>query len=265
MTFLQSRLVRQGAASWLVLTIDRPERGNALGTTIARELSAALAELPTKHAGIRALVLRATPVVKGSRRTWIAGGDLKELAQLGTRSEAEAYAKMLNAFCRQLDALPIPVIVAVDGAAIGGGAELALAGDLRLATEASSWEFKQLKVGLAAGYGTTRRLVELVGLARAQDLLFRCLRLDAAEALALGLVSQVLPDEAALDAAIAALCSELAELAPEALAAQKRMLKGAVSLHPGAAAGAELDAFGAIWRNPAHAKFLDSFSARRES
>ncbi len=246
--------------AYLEWRIERPERLNGLGTTLARELTLALAELRRRGVMPRALVLTATPVAKGPRRTWVAGGDLKELTELKTGAEARAYATSLSAFIAGLDELPCPVIIAVDGAAIGGGAELALAGDLRLATGASSFEFKQLKVGLATGYGGAGRLVELVGLGKAQAILYRSETLTAGEALALGLVHEVANDDRDLEARCHDLASQLAALSPQAFAAQKAMLWHAVRSHPGAARAAEAELFTRIWRNPEHQRFLSDFN-----
>ena len=240
--------------------IARPDRLNGIGTTLAAELAGALAELKARPKLPTALVLTATPVVKGPRRTWLAGGDLKELQELKTGTEARRYAVALSDFLSGLDELPIPVVVAVDGAAIGGGAELALGGDVRLATSASSWEFKQLRVGLATGYGSARRLVELVGLGKAQGLLYRGATVSASEALNLGLVHQVVADEGALREACRTVSAEFALLGPETLAAQKRMFWHATHSHPGAARAAEAELFTKLWLNPAHARFLAAFN-----
>jgi enoyl-CoA hydratase/carnithine racemase len=253
---------RQGTAE--IWSISRPERGNGIGTTLAAELTAGLAELRARPEPPRALVLTAVPVVKGALRTWVAGGDLTELAALRSAEEGKAYAASLSRFLSGLDALPFPVAVAIDGAAIGGGAELALAGDFRVATRASSLEFKQLKAGLATGYGSARRMVELIGLGRAQGLLYRCQTIGAEEALAVGLIHQVVDDDGALKRAVDAVCSEWERLAPEALAAQKRMLWHAVRSHPGAAREAELDAFTGVWGKPGHRAFLERWERRGE-
>lgn len=255
-SFLKIR--EQGA--YLEWRIERPERLNGIGTTLARELAQALAELKRGGALPRALVLTATPVAKGARRTWIAGGDLKELAELATGADARAYAVSLSAFVQGLEELPSPVITAVDGAAIGGGAELALAGDLRIATVASSFEFKQLKVGLATGYGGARRLVELIGLGKAQGLLYRSATVSSAEALDLGLVHEVVRDDRELEARCDEVASQLAALSPQALSAQKTMLWHAVRSHPGAARAAEAELFTRLWRNPEHQRFLSDFN-----
>jgi enoyl-CoA hydratase/carnithine racemase len=257
MTFLQIK-TENSVERW---TIVRPERGNALGTTLASELTAALGALNAKPEKPRALVLTATPVVNGARRTWIAGGDLKELATLGSGTEARAYAASLAAFIDGLDELAVPVIVAVDGDAIGGGAELALAGDIRIATKASRWVWKQLRAGLATGYGSAGRLVRTVGRARAQGLLFLGETFGIEDALRYGVAHRAADDEHGLAQLTDAVLAGLLQLAPEAIAAQKAMLQLAAKGSPDAAAG-ELALFAGLWRNPGHARFLAAFAAK---
>lgn len=241
----------------------RPDRGNSLGPTLAGELRAALAALVAAPSKPRALVITADPVAKGGQRTWIAGGDLKELAECRSKDDGERYALSLSDLLTGLDALPLPVLLAVDGDAIGGGAELALGGDLRLMTTDSRLIFKQLAVGLATGYGGARRLVELVGLSRTQDLLFGTRTLTAGEALTLGLVHQVCADSTALADAVELRLQSLLRLEPQALSTQKRMLWHAVRSHPGVARAAEAQLFRELWGNPTHRRFLDDFTAKK--
>ena len=136
-------------------------------------------------------MITAAPVEKPKGALWIAGGDLIELAALQDKTEGRRYAGMMSEALRLLRRSGRLVITAVDGAAIGGGAELALAGDIRLATERSYFEFKQLRAGLATGYGSARRLVDLIGLARSERLLYFCEKISAAEAAQLGLVHRL--------------------------------------------------------------------------
>ncbi|MBM4253781.1 MAG: enoyl-CoA hydratase/isomerase family protein [Deltaproteobacteria bacterium] len=257
-----SYIARVDCGSHETWCISRPERGNALGTTLARELLRAAHALRDASHKPRSLVIRATPVIKGDEATWIAGGDLKELALLRDGDEAKAYVTTMSDALQTIAALPIPVVVAIDGAAIGGGAELALAGDLRLATERSVLEFRQLKAGLATGYGSACRMVQLVGLGRTQGMLFRTESVSATEAVACGLLHEVCKDSAALDLAVTKLCADLAALDPAALAAQKRMLWHATHQDATAARTAELELFATIWRNPGHSAFLDAFASR---
>ena len=251
-------------------TISRPERFNALGTTLARELNARVDDLHRRIVAwqaspasndlpVRALVISATPSRRGRSPVWIAGGDLKELAALTGQGEGRTYAAMLSRFCRCLEELPIPVIAQIHGAAIGGGAELALAADLRFGTKMTRFEFRQLRVGLATGYGGTKRLVNLIGKAQAQRVVYTGNEILAEECLRLGLLHHVATDEIQLEEMVNQTIRELTSLEPRALAAQKEMFRIASDAHPGAAYAAELELFGKLWMNPSHKKFLSAF------
>ena len=258
---------------YLLWTIDRPERMNAIGTTIAQELRDAAQQLDHDLAssaqGPSSLVITARPVERRPRRgsandspaIWIGGGDLKELTRLDAAG-GRAYAALMAGVIAILSRLPIPVLIAVDGVAIGGGAELVLAGDLRLGTARSALDFRQLQVGLATGYGTTSRMVDLIGLAHAQRLLLTSAHVEAAEAHGLGLFHRVLADGAALQRELEELTTRLAAVGPQPLAAQKLMLAAATASHPGSAAATELELFARLWRNPQHSAYLDAFAKR---
>ena len=245
---------------WQQWHIARPERLNAIGTGLAGELSDTL-ELARKNppAGIRAIVITAATVTKGDKSIWRAGGDLKELATLRGKPEGRAYAKAMREFCEGLEYLPMPVITVIDGAAIGGGAELALAGDARFATVRSSLEFKQLKMGLATGYGAASRLIELLGKSRAQSLLYFSESVDAETAHQQGLVHRLIPSASVSD--IGAAILPMLKLEPVAVAAQKMLFRHATTLPPGDHTWAD-DVFESIWLNESHARNLDEFSRR---
>ena len=245
---------------WQRWHISRPEKLNAIGTGLAGELSDTL-EFMTKEmpAGIRAIVITAETVTKGDKSIWIAGGDLKELALLKTKHEGRAYAKTMRAFCEGLEFLSLPVITVIDGAAIGGGAELALAGDVRFATVRSSLEFKQLKMGLATGYGAASRLIELLGKSRAQSLLYFSETIDAESAHQQGLIHRLIPSASVED--IGAAILPLLNLEPAAVAAQKKLFRHATTLPPGDHSWAD-DVFESIWLNETHRRNLEEFSRR---
>lgn len=249
-------------------TIRRPERANGLGISVAHELASALAELKVElsrtdsGSAITALIIGAEPVQKGGGpRTWIGGGDLKELAQLQTAAEAASYAGTMAGVVAGLYTLPLPVVIAIDGAAIGGGAELALAGDLRLGTKDSSLDFRQLKIGLITGYGTCQHLVRLVGLAQAQRLLYGATSLSAEAARGMGLIHNVYEDSAQLAAGVEQVCTQLASYGLAAFAAQKRLL-GLGAADP-ALRQRELEEFQGLWRNPVHDHCLRQFAGKR--
>ncbi len=257
--------------SVLTWTIDRPDRLNALGTLIGAELLQLCMQLElelrpfTTDRGMeeppyRCLVLRAQPVRRGQNQAiWIAGGDLKELAQLSAPADGRAYASEWAQIGLILQGLPIPVIAAIQGAAIGGGAELALAADLRIATRESSLHFKQLEVGLATGYASCQRLVNLVGLARATDLLFCSRKLTANEAQSFGLINEIAENDETFETLIKTVIQDFKRLSAKSLMIQKQMLAGPFVEKRAQWAEHELDLFQQLWMHPAHEKFLRKF------
>jgi enoyl-CoA hydratase/carnithine racemase len=257
--------------SVLTWTIRRPDRLNALGPIIGAELLQLVLDLEREldpfrtdakieEPPYRALILRADPVRRGENPPiWIAGGDLKELAQLESPADGRAYAAEWAQIGLILQGLPIPTIAVIQGAAIGGGAELALAADLRLATHISSLHFKQLEVGLATGYASCQRLISLIGQARATDLLLRCRRLSASEAQTLGLINDLAADDAELETLLTGITENFKRLSPRSLMIQKHMLQGPFVDRKPQWADRELDLFQQLWMHPAHERFLRKF------
>lgn len=248
----------QGIETWC---ITRPERGNALGTSLSQELLARCHVVGLLHQNIapqapKALILTAKPAGKTAAPIWIAGGDLKELSLLHNSQEAKIYAQSMGRVCQALCSWPIPIIAAIHGRAIGGGAELALAADIRLGTSATTFEFRQLKMGLSTGYGSAAHLVALVGLAKAQELLFLNRLVDAPECRTLGLLHEILPNPEELAKRSAQIAETLGLETPQAFAAQKRMF----ALPPtNSTRNLEEEIFVGIWRNPAHVRSLEAF------
>ena len=247
--------------TWQNWHICRPDRLNALGTTLAKELADTL-DITRSHLdpSVRAIVITAETVVKSGKAYWIAGGDLTELSTLDQRQLARAYARSMRIFCEGLEMLPIPVITVVDGSAIGGGAELALAGDIRFATVRSSFDFRQLKLGLATGYGAASRLVDLLGKSKAQSLLYFCQSVDAESAHREGLVHNLIASAQREDIGLQIL--PILHLEPLAIRAQKKMLRLASSQPSGDHSWAD-EAFEAIWLNETHSKNLAEFKKKR--
>lgn len=239
--------------------IKRPERMNALGTTLATQLTDELRRLQSNTPqGIRALVLTAETVDKNGRSIWIAGGDLKELSTLESPEDALGYAKTMHRFCRDLELLPLPVVVYVDGEAIGGGAELALSADIRIGSLRAGFEWKQLRLGLTTGYGAAAKLCELVGKATAQRLLFLCETQTCDDAVATGVLHRKVTDWKEFTDVLRGLF----ELEPLALAGQKKLLHLATSTPSGDRTGVDR-LFANLWRNPTHQIMLDEFAARK--
>jgi len=245
---------------WQNWHISRPDRLNAIGTTVARELTETM-EMTRRNleSHIRAIVITAETVIRSNNAIWIAGGDLSELGELREKAQGRDYAHTMRCFCEGLETLPVPVITVVDGAAIGGGAELALAGDIRFATVRSVFEFKQLKLGLATGYGSASRLVELLGKSKAQSLLYFSESIDAEAAHRDGLVHRLISSASHED--ISKAIYPLIRLEPSAVSAQKKMLRLA-SAQPSANHSWADEIFESVWMNDTHSENLAAFKTR---
>ncbi|QUR68883.1 enoyl-CoA hydratase/isomerase family protein [Mycobacterium spongiae] len=167
-----------------VLTIDRPHARNAISLDTMAQLEEAL------DAADRAQALALTGA---GDRAFISGGDLKELSAIRTEDEAAAMAWRMRAICDRLSGFPGPVIAALNGHALGGGAEVAVAADIRLAAADIRIGFNQVSLAIMPAWGGAERLATLVGQSRALLLAGTGTVLDAAEAERIGLVDRVLP------------------------------------------------------------------------
>jgi enoyl-CoA hydratase len=203
-----------------VLTLDRPPM-NALNRQLQDEFATAARRADADPA-VRAVVIHGGPKV------FAAGADVKEMADW-TEQEAAAAAPGLHADFDAVAAIGKPTIAAITGYALGGGLELALACDLRIAGDNAKLGLPEILLGIIPGAGGTQRLTRLIGPARAKDLIFTGRFVDAQEALTLGIVNQVVPPDEVLGAAMA-LARRLAAGAPHALGAAKRAVQAATDL-----------------------------------
>jgi enoyl-CoA hydratase len=191
------------------LTVNRPDKLNALGDAVIEELGRAIEELRARDdvGGI---------VLTGAGRAFVAGADIAELASKSAL-EAQALAARGQAVFRRFETSPKPVVAAVNGFALGGGCELAMACHVRVAAESAKFGQPEVKLGICPGYGGTQRLPRLVGKGRALQLLLTGDMIGAAEAHRIGLVNEVVADGQAVAAATAMLQRMLAN-GPLALA-----------------------------------------------
>jgi enoyl-CoA hydratase len=183
MSFDTLRLDRQDAVA--VLTIDRPPV-NALSSHTIDELRVAMLEL-ANDAAIRAVILTGA-----GEKAFVAGADIKELA-LQTPTSGRAHALQGQQVFDLVENMGKPVIAAINGFALGGGCELAMACTLRLAADTARLGQPEIKLGLIPGYAGTQRLSRLVGRTKAMELVLRGNHITAAEACEIGLVNQVVP------------------------------------------------------------------------
>jgi enoyl-CoA hydratase len=192
-----------------VVTVNRPEKRNALSSAVMAELSEAFDRIAADAA------IRAAVITGKGEKAFVAGADINELAELAPAAMRE-FALRGQAVFRKLEKLGKPVVAAVNGAALGGGLELAMACTVRFASENALLGQPEVKLGIIPGYGGTQRLPRLVGRGRALELLLSGEPVSAAEAFRIGLVNAVAPQQELLSHSIAWLDKLLAN-APMAL------------------------------------------------
>ena len=185
----QNVLLEQPENGVYLLTVNRPKALNALNAVTLDELLRAAAEV-TADPATRVLL-----VTGSGERAFVAGADIAEMAGF-TAAQAQAFSERGMRVMSALEALPVPVIALVNGYALGGGCELALACDWIIAAEAAVFGQPEVNLGIPPGFGGTQRLARLVGRARALELVTTARQLRAAEALAIGLVNEVVPASA---------------------------------------------------------------------
>lgn len=205
-----------------VATIHRPEVLNALSDAVLAELEETLSAI-AKDADIRALV-----VTGAGEKSFVAGADIEGLVHL-KKAQGEECSKRGNKIFRQLEELPIPTIAAVNGYALGGGCELAMSCDIRLCADNAIFGLPEVGLGITPGYGGTQRLARLIGMGMAKQLVFTAKPIQAEEALRVGLVNAVYPQEELLGAA-EKMAERITRNAPIAVRAAKVAMNGGIQL-----------------------------------
>jgi enoyl-CoA hydratase len=200
-----------------VLTINRPDKYNALNEEVMAEISSAMDELAADDA------VRAVIVTGAGEKAFVSGADIGALQQLNTSEDGSAYSQRGHAVMNKVEELPKPVIAALNGYALGGGLELAMACDIRLAADSARMGQPEAGLGLSPGYGGTQRLPRLVGKGMAKLLILTGDMIDAQEALRIGLVQKVVPRGELLSEA-KALATKMAAMPPLSLAACKKAI-----------------------------------------
>ena len=239
-------VARDGAVA--VVTIDRQDALNALDVATLTELRDLLREL-ADDPSVRALVLTGA-----GEKAFVAGADIKYMSSLDPE-QAKGWGALGHEAGRLLETMPKPTIAAINGFALGGGCELALACDLRYASARAKLGQPEINLGIVPGWGGTQRLARVCGIGIAKDLVFTGRTVDAEEALRIGLVNAIADPvlEHALEAA-----RELAAKSPVALALAKRL----VNLAPGAL-DREAEEFGDLFASEDAKEGLAAFVEKR--
>lgn len=227
---------RDGAVG--IITLNRPNVLNALSAELLSEVSTALADFERDDA-VRAII------VTGAGKAFAAGADIGELNALKNAVEGAEKARAGQALTLQIERLSKPVIMAVNGFALGGGCELAMGGDIRIASDKAKFGQPEVNLGLIPGYGGSQRTTRLVGKGMAMYLCLSGDIIDAQLALAIGLVDRVVAADELMPAA-KKLANTIAEKAPLAIAACKRAINAGAHLSIDDALELEALAFGTL-------------------
>ena len=240
-----------------VVTIDRPEARNAIGFATADELDAALDR--TLETNVAVLVLRG-----GGDRAFVSGGDLKELRAVRTHDDAVRMATRVRRLLDRVAAFPVPVVAALNGHALGGGAEVAIAADVRIAADDVKIGFNQVALGIMPAWGGAERLAQAIGRSRALLAIATGELYDAPTAQRLGLVDMVVPRNT-FDTEWRRLARQMADAAPGTTRAVKSVISAAVpSVHPDLEADAT-EAFAQLWTGHAHWTAAEELEQKRRT
>ncbi|HET7824110.1 MAG TPA: enoyl-CoA hydratase-related protein [Anaeromyxobacter sp.] len=247
------RVERRGAVE--IWTIDGASRRNAISRGMATELRALL-DRATADRALRCVVLTGA-----GDKAFCAGADLKERAGM-SEADVRTFLDGLRATLRAMELAPQVFIAALNGAALGGGLELALACDLRIASDSAQMGLPEVSLGIIPGGGGTQRLPRLVGVARAKDLVLTARRIGAAEALAMGLVGRIAPPQRLMDEALA-YAAEVARNAPVSLRQAKRAMDAGLHLPMEEALAHELRMYEACLGTKDRIEALRAFAEKR--
>ena len=218
-----------------VLTIDRQEALNALNSQVLRDLDDAITKVEQAD-DVFAVILT------GAGRSFVAGADIGEMKDFSAIDGKRFGVRGGSVFLR-LENLSKPVIAAVNGFALGGGCELAMACDIRLAAEKAKFGQPEVGLGITPGFGGTQRLPRIVGVSKAMELILTAKTIGAAEAKEIGLVSEVYPPEELMDKAME-LAQAICANAPIAVAESKRCIRMGMQTDIATGAAFEAEAFG---------------------
>lgn len=218
-----------------IMTISAPKSLNALNSAILEEIDDYLDEFDTQR--FRCLI-----VTGDGEKSFVAGADISEMAPLGPQ-QGETFGRRGSAVFRKLETLPVPVIAAVGGFALGGGCELAMACDIRICSENARFGQPEVGLGIIPGFSGTVRLARLVGMGMAKQLIYTGKPVKADEALRIGLVNAVVPQTELMDKALE-IANQIAANAPLAVSAAKLCINTCFDMEAEDAIAFENKAFG---------------------
>ena len=250
------KLIIQDNGAVRVIKINNPEALNALNTAILKELDAAFTEVAEDN-GILAVVLT------GEGRAFVAGADISEMKSKNA-IEGEIFGKLGASVFRKIELLPKPVIAAVNGFALGGGCELAMSCDIRLASAKAKFGQPEVGLGITPGFSGTQRMPRLIGMGKAKELIYTADIIDAAEAYRIGLVNHVYEPEALMEEAMK-MAEKIASKAPIAVKNSKEAINRGIQTDMDSAVAIEAYLFGLCVASEDQKEGMTAFFEKRKA
>lgn len=239
-----------------ILTFNRPQAMNALDMEAMHHFMHLIDTLAGDDS-VRVVILTGA-----GERAFCSGGDLNELADYPSEQDALDFITVMGDALLKLERLPIPVIAAINGYALGGGSEIAVACDLRIVDDQTRMGFVQSRMGVTTGWGAGQRLLRLVGYAKAMDLLLSAKVMHPDELLTLGLATQVVPQGKALDHALT-YAKQIIANSPELIRSIKTLLQAGLNQSYEEALQTERGLFPALWAGEQHSRAVNVFLAKQ--
>ncbi|MDD4508851.1 MAG: enoyl-CoA hydratase-related protein [Eubacteriaceae bacterium] len=238
-----------------VITIDREKALNALNSQVLDDLEGVIDAVD--YDAIRCLIITGS-----GKKSFVAGADIAEMAG-DNKAEGEEFAKKGNLLFRKIETLPIPVIAAVNGFALGGGCELSMSCDIRLASENALFGQPETGLGITPGFGGTQRLMRRIPVGKAKEMIYACANIKAEEALKWGLVNAVYPADELMPAALK-LAGKIAKNAPIAVRNSKAAMNEGIEVTMDEAIGVECKHFGDCFETADQHEGMAAFLEKRK-
>lgn len=238
------------------ITINRPEVLNALNYQVLEEVNEAL-DLATADENIKVLI------ITGNGRAFIAGADIATQAVMNP-DEALRWGEYGSAIFRKLEQLPIPTIASINGFALGGGCELAMACDIMIASEKAKFGQPETSLGITPGFSGTQRLLRKVGKAKAKELIFTGDMIKADEALSIGLINKVVPHDE-LENETYAMAAKISKNAPVAIRYAKKTINQGAEVNIDSAIKIENSYFSMCFATEDQKEGMNAFLEKREA
>lgn len=245
-----TKLIIEKQEDICIVKINNPQAMNALNSTVLSELDCAFSQIESDQT-IKVVILT------GEGRAFVAGADISQMSTMSA-AEGKAFGEQGAAVFRKIEQLKVPVIAAVNGFALGGGCELAMACDIRIASAKAKFGQPEVGLGITPGFSGTQRLPRLVGMGVAKELIYTADIIGADEAYRIGLVNKVAEPEALMDLAIE-MAKKIASKAPIAVRYSKEAINRGCQVDIDTAIAIEANLFGLCFASEDQKEGMSSF------